>query len=165
MSTCEKGSGVDGIPEVLIGHTKSGTRGTTTASGPTARLDVHLQVNARLRSFSTSVLRRTCHQSLDCDEEEGVGARALERRAQSAHSLGRNRPARTCGGEFCDQTGADARVAERRVCDCVEDIGQGQLEEPSFQVGQRVEGLYGASMLGGSFGCRWFALSPWPSRP
>ena len=32
-----------------------------------------------------------------------------------------------------------------------------QLEEPSFQVGQRVEGLYGASKLGVSFGCRWFS--------
>ena len=42
---------------------------------------------------------------------------------------------------------------------------QGQLEEPSFQVGQRVEGLYGASMLGGSFGCRWFAGEVTAARP
>lgn len=43
---------------------------------------------------------------------------------------------------------------------------QSQLEEePPFQVGQRVEGLFGATQLGGSFGCRWFAGGVTAARP
>ena len=61
--------------------------------------------------------------------------RTLESRAQSARSLSgdhgadrRQRSDHTCGGEFCDQTSANARVAQRRGCGHVEDFGQGQLK-------------------------------------
>jgi len=38
-----------------VGHSKSGTSGPATASGPTVRFDKHLQAKDRLRSFSMSV--------------------------------------------------------------------------------------------------------------
>ena len=51
-------------------------------------------------------------------------------RAQPQRRPRRRSPATlgTCGGEFCDQTSANARVAQRRGCGHVEDFGQGQLK-------------------------------------
>ena len=50
------------------GHTDNSGTGT---AGPAPAFDMHLQVKDRLRSFSTSVARRTGRQSLTCDEGGG----------------------------------------------------------------------------------------------
>ena len=39
------------------------------------------------------------------------------------------------------------------------------LKSQTFAVGERVEGLFGASRLGGSFGCRWFPGEVTAARP
>ena len=57
-----------------------------------------------------------------------------------------------------------ARRARERISG-VPRACQSQPEEPPFQVGQRVEGLYGASKLGVSFGCRWFSGDVVAARP
>ena len=57
-----------------------------------------------------------------------------------------------------------ARRARERISG-VPRACQSQPEEPPFQVGQRVEGLYGASKLGVSFGCRWFSGDVVAERP